>query len=100
MLILTLLAARSTSTPETPAWPSLDLTDFLRRRSSCSHFENSFSEYHFEVQPRTTPRRKPTGCVFWPIGYSGMSTSMVTCEVRLLMRLARPMERAIHRFSV
>src|SRR5204863_10083079 len=67
MLIFTLLAARSTSTAATPAWFSFCLTNLLRRRSSCSHFEKSFSEYHFELQPRTTPRRKPTGCVFCPI---------------------------------
>src|SRR6187455_2844687 len=67
MLIFTLFAARSTSTAETPAWFSFCLTNFLRRRSSCSHFEKSFSEYHFELQPRTTPRRKPTGCVFCPM---------------------------------
>src|SRR5215203_3148012 len=67
MLIFTLLAARSTSTAATPAWFSFCLTNFLRRRSSCSHFEKSFSEYHFELQPRTTPSRKPTGCVFCPI---------------------------------
>src|SRR5215470_15096653 len=67
MLIFTLLAARSTSTAATPAWFSFCLTNRLRRRSSCSHFEKSFSEYHFELQPRTTPRRKPTGCVFCPI---------------------------------
>src|SRR5215510_3474316 len=67
MLIFTLLAARSTSTDDTPACPSFCLTNFLRRRSSCSHFEKSFSEYHFELQPRMTPSRKPTGCVFWPM---------------------------------
>src|SRR5678816_1862753 len=67
MLIFTLLAARSTSTAATPAWFSFCLTNFLKRRSSCSHFEKSFSEYHLELQPRTTPRRKPTGCVFCPI---------------------------------
>src|ERR1700690_645414 len=67
MLIFTLLAARAPSTAETPAWLSLSLTNFLRRRSSCSHFEKSFSEYHFELQPRMTPSRKPTGCVFFPI---------------------------------
>src|SRR6185503_2435406 len=67
MLIFTLLAARSTSTAATPAWFSFCLTNFFSRRSSCSHFEKSFSEYHLELQPRTTPRRKPTGCVFCPI---------------------------------
>src|SRR5436190_23103507 len=68
MLIFTLFAARSTSTEETPACPSFCLTNFLRCRSSCSHFEKSFSEYHFELHPRMTPSRNPTGCVFCPIG--------------------------------
>src|SRR4029077_5527050 len=67
MLILTLLAARSTSTDDTPACPSFCLTNLFRRRASCSHFEKSFSEYHFELHPRMTPSRKPTGCVFCPI---------------------------------
>src|SRR5215831_18833311 len=130
MLIFTLFAARSTSTDETPACPSFCFTNFFRRRSSCSHFEKSFSEYHFELQPRMTPSRKPTGCVFCPIkstffsfislsrgagegqgggslfqpslegcGYSaGTSTTIVTCDVRLLMRLARPIDRGIQRF--
>src|ERR1022692_1662682 len=121
MLIFTLLAARSTSTAETPAWLSFSLTNFLRRRSSCSHFEKSFSEYHLELQPRMTPRRKPTGCVFCPIKLdlflqslsravgeglgegsyihlvSGTSTTTVTCDVRPVSRLARPIERAIQR---
>src|SRR5436190_12020858 len=67
MLILTLLAARSTSTEATPACPSFCLTNLFRRTSSCSHLGYSFSEYHFEVQPRMTPRRNPIGCVFCPI---------------------------------
>src|SRR5438094_9952221 len=67
MLILALLAARSTSTSATPAWSSLVLMNRLRRMSSCSHLAYCFCSYHLEFQLLMMPSRNPTGCVFCPM---------------------------------
>src|SRR5688572_13238711 len=44
----------------------------MKRRiltSSCSRFAYCLVANHRELHVRVEPRRKPIGCVFWPIAY-------------------------------
>src|SRR5438552_14417496 len=67
MEILSLLAARSTSTRDTPAWAKRFLRSFLSPTSSCSRFAYSFSAYQRLRQVLLEPSRNPVGWTFCPI---------------------------------
>ena len=64
MLIFSLLAARSMSTRETPAWAKRFLRSFFRRMSSCRRFAYSFSAYQRLRQVLLNPSRNPMGWTF------------------------------------
>src|SRR5204862_283627 len=64
---VTWLMPRSISTPGTLAWASRFSTSLRIPMSSLRRSVYSLSAYHFAVQVRETPRRKPYGWTFLPI---------------------------------
>ena len=98
MLIFSLLAARSTSTRETPAWAKRFLRSFFRRMSSCRRFAYSFSAYQRLRQVLLKPEAEPDGVDFLS-HYFDSSLFRLRVRVRGLRpspaaALARPAPRA------
>src|SRR5205814_7930521 len=69
IVMRTRLADRSMSIREMPAWYSWSLMNRRIFTSSWSRFAYVFVANQRELHVRVEPRRKPIGCVFWPIAY-------------------------------
>src|SRR5438128_8878366 len=89
MEILSLLAARSTSTRDTPAWAKRFLRSFLSPTSSCNRFAYSFSAYQRLRQVLLKPSRKPVGWTFCPITWTPLWFGVRCGKRSFLVRLFR-----------